>query len=106
MFQKNSYFWFDLYKDKMVYSGNTIYMFVCTTLSRRLFMGKTENYLVIPSLQLQKWIDSGEIVSKKGNDNCCNIFLYPDKERKQWLYRNKGHSLDWTAYWNNLVFFE
>ena len=102
MFQKNSYFWFDLYKRKMVYSRNTVYIFVCTTLSRRLFMGKAENYLIVPSLELHRWIGNGDIVSKKGNDNCFNLFLYPDKEHKQWLYRNTGHSLDWTVYWNNL----
>ena len=50
MFQKNSYFWFDLYKSKMVYSKNTFYVFVCLTMSRRQFMNKANNCIVIPSL--------------------------------------------------------
>lgn len=29
MFQKKSYFWFDLHKNKMKYSDNTFYIFVC-----------------------------------------------------------------------------
>ena len=31
MFQRNSYFWFDLCKNRIIYSENTIYSFVCTT---------------------------------------------------------------------------
>jgi len=39
MFQKDSYFWFDIYKHKMIYSKNTFYIFVCATMSRRQFYG-------------------------------------------------------------------
>lgn len=101
MFQKNSYFWFDLYKHKMKYSPNTFYVFVCHTMSRRQFMGKAGNLIIIPSLKLREWISTGTIVSKQGDDDCLNIFLYPDSTAKTWKYRNKGHDIDWTSYWNN-----
>ncbi len=101
MFQKNSYFWFDLYKNKMIYSHNTFYIFVCKTLGRRRFMGKSFNFLIIPSLNIKNWVDSRQIVSKKGNQNTLNIFVYPDPENRRWIYRNKGKELDWTRYWNN-----
>ena len=68
-----------------------------------LFMGRTQNYLGIPSPKLQRRIDSGDIVSKEGNDHCSNAFVYPDHEQRRWLYRNKGRSLDWTMYWNSLA---
>lgn len=105
MFQKDSYFWFDLYKHKMIYSKNTFYIFVCATMSRRQFMGKTENYIVVPSLDLKEWIASKDIASKKGDDSCLNIFLYPDQENNRWVYKNKGKELDWTSYWNNFSYF-
>jgi hypothetical protein len=105
MFQKGSYFWFDLYKHKMVYSKDTFYIFVCITMNRRQFMGKANNYVILPSLKLKKWITSRDIVSKQGDNSCLNIFLYPDKERKRWVYRNKGKELDWTPYWNNFSYF-
>lgn len=101
MFQKNSYFWFDLYKNRMRYSDNTYYAFVCYTLGRRRFMGKSFNCLFIPSLKLKEWISKKKIVSKKGSPDILNIFVYPDSENKTWKYRNKGKELDWTSYWNN-----
>jgi hypothetical protein len=106
MFQKNSYFWFDLYRNRMIFSDNTLYIFVCATLGRRRFMDKSENYLVVPSMHLEKWISEGGIVSKKGDDNCLNIFIYPDLERNQWTYRNKGKQIEWAGYWNNFSLFE
>ena len=88
----------------MRYNENTYYIFVCATLPRRTFMGKKENYLVISSLQLKQWIDEGKIASKAGNDNCMNIFIYPDFENEEWIYQNKGKVLDLTMYWNNFSF--
>jgi hypothetical protein len=105
MFQKDSYFWFDLYKKKMRYSESIVYIFVCMTMSRRSFMGKKLNFIVIPSLVLQKWILEGMIASKKNDDDCLNMFLYPDFEKMKWTYKNKGKGLDWTPYWNNFSFF-
>jgi len=104
MFQKGSYFWFDLYKHKMIYSENTFYIFVCFTMNRRQFLGKADNLIVIPSLNLKEWITSKDIMSKQGDEDCLNIFLYPDQQNKKWKYRNKGKELDWTSYWNNFTF--
>lgn len=101
MFQKNSYFWFDLYKEKMIYSKNTFYIFVCKSLGRRNFMGKNHNFLVIPSLNLRKWIKEKRLTEKKNSAEVLNIFIYPDFNEKKWIYKNKGSSLDLTQYWNN-----
>lgn len=101
MFQKGSYFWFDIHKNKMVYSNNTFYIFVCKVLGRRRLMGKSFNCLVIPSLKLKDWIDSRQIASKRGNKNILNIFVYPGFKNRKWVYRNKGRQLDLTKYWNN-----
>lgn len=100
-FQKNSYFWFDLKKDRLVYRNNIFYVFVLYTLPRRKFMGKAKNYLIVPSLILQGWIQSGTLATKEGNNNIINVFIYPDFERRCWLYRNKGKTIDLTQYWNN-----
>lgn len=105
-FQKTSYFWFDLYAKKMVYSENTYYIFVCYTLGRRQFMGKSHNFFVIPSLDIKQWIEDGRMVSKKNDYNCFNVFLYPNEENGCWEYRNKGNELDWTSYWNNFSYFD
>jgi hypothetical protein len=99
-FQKESYFWFDLHNNKMVYSDNTYYIFVLYVLPRRKMLGKAKNYLVIPSLDLKKMIESNEIVLKKGSDTILNIFIYPYEENKKWVYRNKGQEIDFTKYWN------
>ena len=101
MFQKKSYFWFDLYKHKLVYSKNTYYIFCCKSLGRRKFMGKSSNFIVIPSLKLKDWITKRKIVSKKGNLNLFNIFIYPDPKKKKWIYKNKGKVIDLTSYLNN-----
>ena len=101
MFQKGSYFWFDLYKKKMRYGKNIFYIFVCMTLNRRTFMGKRHNFFIIPSLLIKEWLGKGMIPSKKNNDDCLNIFLYPDEHKKCWIYKNKGKQLNWTFYWNN-----
>ena len=105
-FQKTSYFWFDLLAKKMVYSENTYYIFVCYTLGRRQFMGKSYNFFVIPSLSIKHWIDEGIMVSKKNDCNCFNVFLYPNEDNRGWVYRNKGNELDWSAYWNNFSYFD
>ena len=102
-FQKESYFWFDLHKSKMIYSENTYYVFVLYVLPRRKMLGKAKNYLVIPSLDLKKMIESGAIAQKKGNNNILNIFVYPNEENKKWVYRNKGQEIDLTRYWNEFV---
>ena len=101
MFQKNSYFWFDLKKNRMIYSDNTYYVFVMFTLPRRRFMGKAKNFLIIPSLTIRDWIRNGKFVTKKGDPNIINVFVYPDLENRRWLYRNKGKEIDVTSYWNN-----
>ena len=100
-FQKNSYFWFDLSKKKMMYSENTIYIFVLYVLPRRTMLGKAKNYLVLPSLVLKQWIESGELAMKSGNDDIFNFFVYPNEEEKSWIYKNKGKELNLTEYWNN-----
>ncbi|MBW2995319.1 hypothetical protein KY312_03125 [Candidatus Woesearchaeota archaeon] len=101
MFQKNSYFWFDLYKKKMVYSKHTFYVFVCKSLGRRNFMGKKHNFIIIPSLHIKKWIKNKKLAEKTNTPGVINVFIYPDKERKKWTYKNKGKSIDFTKYWNN-----
>ena len=100
-FQKESYFWVDLHKNKMVYSKNTFYIIVLYVLPRRRMMGKRKNYLIIPSLDLKEMIKSKSIVPKKGDSNIFNIFIYPNKEKKEWLYKGKGKIKDLTKYWNN-----
>ena len=99
--QKNSYFWFDLHKSKMVYSANTTYVFVPYTLPRRTFMGARENFLLIPSLHLRTWIRKGLLATKHNAPNVMNFFVYPDLKKQRWAYRNKGKELDLTKYWNN-----
>lgn len=98
-FQKNSYYWFDLSKKKMIYSSNTFYILVLYVLPRRTMMGKRKNYLIIPSLDLKKMIANREIASKENDPDTLNIFIYP--EDKRWIYKNKGKTLDMTGYWNN-----
>ena len=100
-FQKNRYFWFDLSKKKMVYSENTIYIFVLYVLPRKKMLGKAKNYLVLPSLILKQWIESGKLATKSGNDDIVNFFVYPNEEQKSWIYKNKGKELNLTEYWNN-----
>jgi hypothetical protein len=100
-FQKESYFWFDLHISKMIYSENTYYIFVLYVLPRRKMLGRAKNYLIIPSLDLKRMIELEEIASKKGNDDILNIFIYPDEESKNWIYRNKGQGINLTKYWNN-----
>ena len=100
-FQRNSYYWMDLYKNKMVYSENTFYVFVLYVLPRRKMMGKSKNFLVIPSLDLKEFIENKYIVSKKNDDNCLNIFIYPLLDEKKWIYKNKDSEIDLTRYWNN-----
>lgn len=105
-FQKRSYFWFDLNKKKLVCDENTFYIFVCKSLDRRKFMGKKINFLAIPSLKLKRWVKEGKIILKKNSDEIYNIFIYPDMEKKNWNYRNKGSEINLTRYWNNLSFLE
>src|SRR3989304_5839900 len=64
-FQKNSYFWFDLYEKKMIYDKNTYYIFVCKSLGRRVFMGKRHNFIIIPSITLKNLIKMGKIKRKR-----------------------------------------
>ena len=100
-FQKESYFWFDLHKSKMVYSENTYYIFVLYVLPRRTMLGKARNYLVIPSLKIQEMINSKELILKKGSNDIINFFVYPEEENLGWVYKNKGKAKDLTEYWNN-----
>ena len=100
-FQKNSYYWIDLHKNKMVYSKNTFYIFVLYVLPRRKMMGKRKNYLIIPSLDLKKMIQNKSLSTKKTDSNILNIFIYPDLENSKWIYKGKGKMVDLTKYWNN-----
>ena len=100
-FQKEKYYWFDLYGHNMVYSKNTFYIFVLYILPRRKMMGKSKNYLIIPSLDIQSYISKGIFVPRQNNENCFNVFIYPNEKDKTWIYKNKGKSIDLTKYWNN-----
>ena len=100
-FQKDKYYWFDLYKSKMIYSENTFYIFVLYVLPRRKMMGKNRNFLIIPSKDLKMMIERRYIATKKNDDNCLNIFVYPLEKSNSWEYRNKSKSIDLTKYWNN-----
>ena len=99
-FQKEQYYWFDLYKNKMIYSENTFYVLVLYVLPRRKMMGKSKNFLIIPSTDLKNYI-SENFVSKKNDENCLNLFIYPNEKDKTWIYKNKGSTLDLTSHWNN-----
>ena len=85
----------------MVYSENTFYVFVLYVLPRKKMMEMSKNYLVIPSLDLKEYIENKSIVSKKNDDNCLNIRIYPLLDEKKWIYKSKGSELDLTKYWNN-----
>lgn len=106
LFLKGSYFWFDLHRDKMIYSPNTYYVLVCKVLERRTMMGKSRNFIILPSMRLKSWIEKGDIVPKANNQNILNIFIYPYFEEQRFLYRNKGKELDLTEYRNNFSVFE
>ena len=99
-FQKEQYYWFDLYKNKIIYSENTFYIFVLYVLPRRKMMGKSKNFLIIPSLNLRNYIKEN-FVPKKNNEDCLNLYIYPNEKDKTWIYKNKGSSLDLTKHWNN-----
>ena len=64
-------------------------------------LGKAKNYLVLPSLILKQYIESGKLATKSGNDDIVNFFVYPNEEQKSWIYKNKGKELNLTEYWNN-----
>tara|TARA_A100001035_G_scaffold69093_1_gene52851 strand:+ start:392 stop:874 length:483 start_codon:yes stop_codon:yes gene_type:complete len=99
-FQKEQYYWFDLYKNKIIYSENTFYIFVLYVLPRRKMMGKSKNFLIIPSSDLKNYV-SENFVPKKNDENCLNLFIYPNEKDKTWIYKNKGSTLDLTSHWNN-----
>ena len=99
-FQKEQYYWFDLYKNKMIYSENTFYIFVLYVLPRKKMMGKSKNFLIIPSTDLKNYV-SENFVPKKNDENCLNLFIYPNEKDKTWIYKNKGSTLDLTSHWNN-----
>ncbi len=99
-FQKEQYYWFDLYKNKMIYSENTFYIFVLYVLPRRKMMGKSKNFLIIPSTDLKNYV-SENFVPKKNDENCLNLFIYPNEKDRTWIYKNKGSTLDLTSHWNN-----
>jgi len=103
-FQKKSYFWFDLYKNKLICNENTFYIFVCKSLDRRRFMGRKINFLAIPSTDIKKWIDEDKMKLKQNSETIFNLFVYPNMEEATWRYRNKGGEIDLTKYWNNLDF--
>lgn len=100
-FQENSYFWFDLHRHKLVVRANTLYVLVCYTLPSHTFMGSRNNFLVLPSENLQEWVTPSRIPPKAGNPGIFNIFVCPDEAMRTWTYRNKGCELDWTRFWNN-----
>ena len=54
--------------------------------SGQIMMGKSKNFLVIPSLDLEKHIKTKSIVSKKGDENILQIYIYPDLENQRWVY--------------------
>ena len=97
---KEQYYWFDLYKKKMIYSKNTFYIFVLYVLPRRKMMGKSKNFLIIQSTDLKNYV-SENFVPKKNDENCLNLFIYPNEKDKTWIYKNKGSTLDLTSHWNN-----
>jgi len=90
----------------MVYSKNTVYVFVLYVMPRRRMMGKAKNYLFIPSLDLKQWIESGDFETKTGDSDIINVFVYPDEGEGKWRYRNKGKTIDLTPYWNNFEMLE
>lgn len=104
IFQKNSYFWFDLHEKKLVYSKNIFYVFVCVGLARR-FMGQNNNFLIVPSLKLKEWVRSEKLARKKNESGIFNIFVYPDLDNKKWVYKNKGKMIDLTDFWNKFDYF-
>jgi len=106
LFQKGSYFWFDLKKDRLLYGQGIVYVFVLYTLPRRKFMGRAKNFLVIPSMAIRAWVTAGTLVTKKGNANIINVFVHPDFENEKWVYRNKGREIDLTPFWNNFAALE
>ena len=103
-FQKERYYWFDIDNNKMIYSSNTFYIFVCYVLPRRKMMGKNRNFLIVPSLDLKEMISNKLIESKKNAPNIFNIFIYPDEKENKWIYKNKGKELDFSKYLNNFNF--
>lgn len=105
-FQKESYFWFDLHKSKMVYSPTTIYVFVLYITPRRRMMGRRKNYLVIPSLDLRQLITSGQMPLKKGSNDIVNVFVYPDENAMSWTFKNKTKTVLLTKYWNDFSPFQ
>lgn len=102
-FQKNKYFWFDLYKSKMHYHKNIFYIFVMYIPPRRKMMGKSKNYLIIPSMDLKKLISSNSLPHKLNSPDTINLFIYPDEKLKKWEFKNKNKTLDLTTYWNNFA---
>lgn len=102
-FQKDRYFWFDLKKDRLRYGQRIFYVFVPYILPRRTFMGRAKNFLVVPSMAIRDWVTAGTFVTKEGNPNIINVYIYPDFENKKWVYRNKGKEIDLTPYWNNFA---
>ena len=69
-------------------------------------MGKAENYFVVSSLEIKKWLSEKKIVAKEGYDNIFDLYIFPDQENKKWTYKNKRNQLDWTKYWNNFSYFK
>ena len=84
----------------MIYSENTFYIFVLYVLPRKKMMGKSKNFLIIPSTDLKNYV-SENFVPKKNDKNCLNLFIYPNEKDKTWIYKNKGSTLDLTSHWNN-----
>lgn len=103
-FQKNKYFWFDLYKSKMKYHKSIYYIFVLYIPPRRKMLSKSKNYLIIPSLVLKKLIESNALPHKKNAPDTINLFIYPDEIQKKWEFRNKNKKIDFTKYWNKFNF--
>ena len=101
-FQKGKYFWFDLYKSKLVFQESVFYFFVFYHGERRTFLGSKKNFLCVPSMQIQDWISQNKLPSKKGNNDVINFFVYPDFKNKVLLFKNKSSILDLTSFHNQL----
>lgn len=101
-FHAESYYWFDLHKNRMIYNENTYYVFVLYVLPRRRMLGKAKNYLVIPSQDLEEMIKNGSIVPRGNNNDIFSLKIYPDEKNEKWVYKNigEGKELDLTKYWN------
>ena len=105
MFQKNSYFWFDIKKNRII--KNSFFIFVCFTLNRQKFNNKKYNYFVIPSEIILKWIENEDVLFKKNSNDIVNFFVYPPNEKcKNWLFKGKGKQIVLDEYFLDNKYFK